>query len=566
MNSNINPLINVFSLNVVRSPTIHNTALHVASTLTNTPDIILIQEPWWGCPNGIPISCNIHGWTPILPTTKPIKDNERPRVFAYARTHTNITVTPRTDIIDHLDIQILDISAPKSPHPLRLYNIYNQLIPGTREYSIDSLTALSLDPLIPTILTGDWNTHHLQFNKLGDGQSPSRRDSHTANWTNENGLHLINEWNETTLSSGDGSTHSALDFTFVNNLASQRNSLTSWQLSSELNCDSDHFATLFSLCIYDPLPIAPPLCAFNWKKLDEIKFVNHIKMSINWDGDHYEKVYGPIMNWKTSPPSSQQIDQAVDSLQDTITSAAEAYCPRKNPSHYGKPFWTEDLTMARIRIVNARNEAKCEKWATGMISTQASNLIKHERARFRRLYRKTKHNFFMEIAQNVTNNTFWPIVQWMSRTRNYQTPHLNQGEDLPPAVSHSDKCIALHKHLLPTPPPIENPPSIDLTEHPNDIEWHKVSSGEVHQALWKAASHNAPGPSGLCGLAYKIGWKATEAEITAIVQAAIEISYHPQQFHNSIVITICKPNKPDYTHPRAYRPIQLLEVLGKVIE
>ena len=84
------------------------------------------------------------------------------------------------------------------------------------------------------------------------------------------------------------------------------------------------------------------------------------------------------MNWKTSPPSSQQIDQAVDSLQDTITSAAEVYCPRKNPSHYGKLFWTEDLTMAHIRIVNARNEAKCKKWATGMISTQASNLIKHE--------------------------------------------------------------------------------------------------------------------------------------------------------------------------------------------
>src|SRR5258706_11865553 len=47
------------------------------------------------------------------------------------------------------------------------------------------------------------------------------------------------------------------------------------------------------------------------------------------------------------------------------------------------------------------------------------------------------------------------------------------------------------------------------------------------------------------GLAYKIGWKAAEAEITAIVQAAIEIGYHPQQFHNSIVITIHKPNKPD---------------------
>lgn len=51
-----------------------------------------------------------------------------------------------------------------------------------------------------------------------------------------------------------------------------------------------------------------------------------------------------------------------------------------------------------------------------------------------------------------------------------------------------------------------------------------------------------------------------------MIAVTMEISHHLEPFHDSITIILQKPNKPDYSIPKAYRPIQLLEVLGKVIE
>ena len=42
--------------------------------------------------------------------------------------------------------------------------------------------------------------------------------------------------------------------------------------------------------------------------------------------------------------------------------------------------------------------------------------------------------------------------------------------------------------------------------------------------------------------------------------------YHPLQWQRAIAIALKKPNKPDYTQPRAYRLITLLECMGKLLE
>ena len=43
------------------------------------------------------------------------------------------------------------------------------------------------------------------------------------------------------------------------------------------------------------------------------------------------------------------------------------------------------------------------------------------------------------------------------------------------------------------------------------------------------------------------------------------MGYHPKEWCTSIVVTLQKPKR-DYSLPRSYRLIQLLEVLGKVLE
>ena len=46
----------------------------------------------------------------------------------------------------------------------------------------------------------------------------------------------------------------------------------------------------------------------------------------------------------------------------------------------------------------------------------------------------------------------------------------------------------------------------------------------------------------------------------------IRTGYHPKLWRKAIVVALKKPNKPDYSNPRAYRLITLFKCLGKVLE
>jgi hypothetical protein len=46
----------------------------------------------------------------------------------------------------------------------------------------------------------------------------------------------------------------------------------------------------------------------------------------------------------------------------------------------------------------------------------------------------------------------------------------------------------------------------------------------------------------------------------------LEVGYHPKSWRKVIAVTLRKPRKPDYSNPRAYRLITLLECLGKILE
>jgi len=50
------------------------------------------------------------------------------------------------------------------------------------------------------------------------------------------------------------------------------------------------------------------------------------------------------------------------------------------------------------------------------------------------------------------------------------------------------------------------------------------------------------------------------------MRKCLETGYHPKLWRKAIVVALRKPGKPDYSNPRAYWLITLLECLGKVLK
>jgi hypothetical protein len=51
-----------------------------------------------------------------------------------------------------------------------------------------------------------------------------------------------------------------------------------------------------------------------------------------------------------------------------------------------------------------------------------------------------------------------------------------------------------------------------------------------------------------------------------VFQACLDRGYHPKKFREANTVILKKLKKTDYSEPKAYRPIALLDTLGKALE
>ena len=249
-----------------------------------------------------------------------------------------------------------------------------------------------------------------------------------------------------------------------------------------------------------------------------------------------------------------------------MATAADKCVPCHRSSPHAKPWWTPQLTEARCLLRQARATARDTMLVLGHPDEEATQYVKHCANSADRLYKKTKQHFYEEVVKNATATTFWDMRKWTTGSRQYPSPPLSRGAGAEPALSHSDKCKLLRATLLPPPPTLANPPVYNLNPSAEDSEWVPVTQEEVRTAIFRAKTHNAPGISGMTGGAYQQAWKVASKEIFLILSVAARAGYHPKLFRQSICVVLRKPKKPDYSLPNAYRPIQLLEVLGKALE
>jgi len=78
------------------------------------------------------------------------------------------------------------------------------------------------------------------------------------------------------------------------------------------------------------------------------------------------------------------------------------------------------------------------------------------------------------------------------------------------------------------------------------------------------SNKSAPGSSGINYTLLKWAFQARPDRFISIYNASISLGYHP--WKDALVVIVPKPHKPDYSLPKAYHPISLLECCGKLLE
>lgn len=76
----------------------------------------------------------------------------------------------------------------------------------------------------------------------------------------------------------------------------------------------------------------------------------------------------------------------------------------------------------------------------------------------------------------------------------------------------------------------------------------------------------APGPDGITNRVIKAGGPALATHILHVTNTCLTTGRYPTSWKKVQTVILCKPHKPDYCDPSAYRPDALLSCLSKVIE
>jgi len=98
----------------------------------------------------------------------------------------------------------------------------------------------------------------------------------------------------------------------------------------------------------------------------------------------------------------------------------------------------------------------------------------------------------------------------------------------------------------------------------NTRTWANITVEEITEALRTSSTKSTPGPSGIGYTILKWAHAARPEALTIIFNLCLETSKHP--WNEATIVVLNKPQKPDYSVAKAYRPISLLECTGKVLE
>lgn len=395
------------------------------------------------------------------------------------------------------------------------------------------------------VLSGDFNRHHPS---LGGNHIQSRLiedASELIAFFQTHGLHsCLPRGTATYWSLNDPGRSSTIDQTVTN----RPDLLIKCHLYHE-NYGSDHLATYSEWNLQaQHNPIAKPRKAYDradWSRIGE-------------------EVAQKMEPWKEIKTRSA-LDEIVQSLTEATAAAVNRYTPDVRPFPYAKRWFTADVKAQQTKVNQLRRkwqESCGELGRDHPCSMTLFREMQQKRREWTRTIEKTKATHWRQFLDESGEGKLWKAATYMKPRETWGCiPALKVGNY--ELTENEDKARAFLDAFFPEmdPPEDQTPTSTSL-----ELPWQAITELEIERSLNAAKGSTAPGDDNLPMLVWKQLWKHLRPSITRIFIASVDLGYHPRLWRRAKIVVLRKPGKPDYSAPGAYRPISLLNMLGKLLE
>lgn len=515
-------------------------------------DLILIQEPYLD--NALNNTRANHHWVVHYPPTH--------RLEGQARTRSLILINKSipSDSYKLLPIfspDVTGIELTTDDGRLTLFNIYNSCsdnasILTLQNYLIASRYSDRARPNDHMYWMGDFNRHHPLWEEERNSHLESPEDlisplldliaDFDMTMTLPAGIPTLQAMNSGNWTRPDNvwRSDSPTDLTIICNVAPELRPPK-----------TDHLPIVTVIDTSPPIVISETRRAF--KNVDWAMYREKLE----------EKVR--ISAFNAAPMTPEDLDAILEQIETMVTATIEETIPLVKQSPYMKRWWNPNLTKAR-REKNRLSRLSF-KWR-GNLTHPTHREHAKARRRYTELMRASMEEHWFQFLGSSNSSDLWTASRYISNTATdggqTRIPELRTGpnpEDV--ARSNDEKAQALAKtFFIPKDPHMQVPQATYLA-----TELSPLTPYSKQRILNKANTlkrNKAPGPDGIPNEVWIHCATLLIDPITTLFNGAMNMGYYPKAWRTSTTVVIRKPGKPAYDTPKAYRPIALLNTLGKL--
>ena len=95
-------------------------------------------------------------------------------------------------------------------------------------------------------------------------------------------------------------------------------------------------------------------------------------------------------------------------------------------------------------------------------------------------------------------------------------------------------------------------------------KWMEITLDQLTQAINRLSPYKAPGSDGITNIVFQHCHQLANY-LLPVFNAAVKLQIHYEPWKESITVILCKPGKPNYSAPKGYHPIALLNTMAKLL-
>ena len=313
----------------------------------------------------------------------------------------------------------------------------------------------------------------------------------------------------------------------------------------DLDHDSDHLPITTILNI--TTNILPERKRRVWHQIREKGLIEEVKERLDTGG---------ILSHQ------KDIDERIRQIVQVISTAIANNCPESRISPRTVPGWTREVKEAQMQARRLRRKYQELRTEEAWEAYRAARNLKG------RLIKKLLRRNHRERVQQATESPqgLWRLAKWARNRGQPQStaPPLKDDRGIL-QTELDDKIRVLKEAFFPQ---VKEADLSDIQGHiyPNPVEWPRFTRREVRLALSMVAIRKAPGIDGIPNLVLNILKDVLTPILTDLFNTCIALRACPEHFKVAETVALRKPGKDDYTEAKSYRPVALLNTLGKVLE